>query len=117
MATELGSILARFLSTLTAGGEHSTRTQAVNRKQVGTGKRGRTSGTAHLMRNVMELKVEEDLESQVLKGLNDLGTFGVIERHAHFKPGGMARKLMGELKRTLTVAVESDDNAVAGIGL
>ena len=29
----------------------------------------------------------------------------------------MARKLVGELERTLTVAVESDDNAVAGIGL
>ena len=29
----------------------------------------------------------------------------------------MARKLVGELERTLTVAVESDDHAVAGIGL
>ena len=29
----------------------------------------------------------------------------------------MARKLVGELERTLTVAVEGDDNAVAGIGL
>ena len=89
----------------------------MNRKQVGTGKRGRASGTAHLMRNVMELKVEEDLEAQVLKGLDDLGTLSVIERHAHFKPGGMARKLMGELECTLTVAVEGDDYAVAGIGL
>ena len=114
---ELGAVLARLLGTLTAGGEHGTRAQAVNRKQVGTGKRGRTGGTAHLMRDVMELKVEEDLEAQVLKGLDDLGTLGVIERHAHFKPGGMARKLMGELERTLTVAVEGNDNAVAGIGL
>ena len=29
----------------------------------------------------------------------------------------MARKLVGELERTLTVAVEGDDNTVAGIGL
>ena len=29
----------------------------------------------------------------------------------------MTRKFMGELKRTLTVAIEGDDNAVAGIGL
>ena len=29
----------------------------------------------------------------------------------------MTRKLVGELERTLTVAVEGDDNAVAGIGL
>mgnify|MGYP007050593605 FL=1 len=27
----------------------------------------------------------------------------------------MARKLVGELERTLTVAVEGDDNTVAGI--
>ena len=65
----------------------------------------------------MELKVKEDLKAQVFKGLDDLGTLSVIERHAHFKPSGMARKLMGELERTLTVAVEGDDNAVAGIGL
>ena len=29
----------------------------------------------------------------------------------------MARKLMGELERTLTIAVKGDDNAVAGVGL
>ena len=29
----------------------------------------------------------------------------------------MARKLVGKLERTLAVAVESDDYAVAGIGL
>ena len=29
----------------------------------------------------------------------------------------MTRKLVGELECTLTVAVEGDDNAVAGIGL
>ena len=29
----------------------------------------------------------------------------------------MARKLVGELERTLTITVESDDHAVAGIGL
>ena len=114
---ELGAVLARLLGTLTAGGEHSTRTQAVNRKQVGTGKRGRAGGTANLMRNIMELKVKEDLKTQALERLDDLGTLGVIERHAHLEPGGMARKLMGELERTLTVAVEGDDNTVAGIGL
>ncbi len=65
----------------------------------------------------MELKVEEHLEAQVLKGPDDLGALSVIERHAHLEPGGMARKLMGELERTLTVAVEGNDNAVAGIGL
>ena len=65
----------------------------------------------------MELKVEEDPKAKVLKGLDDLGTLGVIERHAHLEPSGMARKLMGKLERTLTVAVEGDDNAVAGIGL
>ena len=112
---ELGAVLARLLGTLTARGEHSARTQAVDREQVGTGKRGRTGGTAHLMRNVMELKVEEDLEAQVLERLDDLGTLGVIERHAHLEPGGVARKLMGELERTLTIAVEGDDNTVAGI--
>ena len=69
------------------------------------------------MRNVMELKVEEDLKAQILERLDDLGTLGVIERHAHLEPDGMARKLMGELEGALTVAVEGDDNAVAGIGL
>lgn len=29
----------------------------------------------------------------------------------------MARKLVGELERTFTIAVEGDDYAVAGIGL
>ena len=89
----------------------------MDREQVGTGKRGRTGGTTHLMRNVMELEVEEDLKAQVLERLDDLGALSVIERHADLKPGGMTRKLVGELERTLTVAVESDDNAVAGIGL
>lgn len=65
----------------------------------------------------MELKVKEDLKAQVLERLDDLRTLGVIERHANLEPGGMARKLVGELERTLTVAVESDDHAVAGIGL
>ena len=69
------------------------------------------------MRNVVELKVEEDLEAQVLKRLDDLGALGVIKRHADLEPSGVARKLMGELERTLAVAVEGDDNAVAGIGL
>ena len=69
------------------------------------------------MRNVMELKVEEDLEAQVLKSLDDLGALSVIERHANLEPGGMTRKLVGELERTLTIAVEGDDYAVAGIGL
>ena len=89
----------------------------MDRKQVGAGKRGRTGGTAHLMRNIVELKVEEDLKAQVLERLDDLGALGVIERHAHLEPGGMTRKLMGELEGALTVAVEGDDNAVAGIGL
>ena len=65
----------------------------------------------------MELKVEEDLKAQVLECLDDLGTLGVIERHANLEPGGMTRKLVGKLERTLTVAVEGDDYAVAGIGL
>ena len=69
------------------------------------------------MRNVMELKVKEDLKAQILERLDDLRTLGVIERHANLEPGGMTRKLVGELERTLTVAVEGDDNAVAGIGL
>ena len=114
---ELGAVLARLLGTLAAGSEHGARTQAVDRKQVGTGKRGRAGGTANLMRNIMELKVKEDLKAQVLKGLDDLGALSVIERHTNLKPGGMARKLVGELERTLAVAVESDDYAVAGIGL
>ena len=102
---------------LAAGSEHGARTQAVNREQVGTGKRGRTGGTANLMWNVMELKVKEDLKAQVLKGLDDLRALSVIERHTNLEPGGMARKLVGELERTLTIAVEGDDYAVAGIGL
>ena len=65
----------------------------------------------------MKLKVKEDLKAQVLECLDDLGTLGVIERHANLEPGGMARKLVGKLERTLTVAVEGDDYAVAGIGL
>ena len=65
----------------------------------------------------MELKVKEDLKAQVLECLDDLGTLGVIERHANLEPGGMTRKLVGKLERTLTVAVEGDDYAVAGIGL
>ena len=65
----------------------------------------------------MELKVKEDLKAQVLECLDELGTLGVIERHANLEPGGMARKLVGKLERTLTVAVEGDDYAVAGIGL
>ena len=69
------------------------------------------------MRNIMELEVKEDLKAQVLERLDDLRTLGVIERHADLEPGGMARKLVGKLERTLTIAVESDDNAVAGIGL
>ena len=63
----------------------------------------------------MELKVEEDLKAKVLKGLDDLGALSVIERHADLEPSGMARKLVGELERTLTVAVEGDNNTVAGI--
>ena len=59
----------------------------------------------------------KDSENLLFERLDDLGTLGVIERHAHLEPGGMARKLMGELERTLAVAVEGDDNAVAGIGL
>ena len=69
------------------------------------------------MRNVMKLKVKENLKAQVLERLDDLGTLGVIERHANLEPGGMTRKLVGKLERTFTIAVESDDNAVAGIGL
>ena len=114
---ELGAVLARLLGTLTARSEHGARTQAMDREQVGTGKRGRTGGAAHLVRNVMELKVEEDLKAQVLERLDDLGALGVIERHADLEPSGMTRKLVGELECTLTVAVEGDDNAVAGIGL
>ena len=57
------------------------------------------------------------MKAQVLERLDDLGTLSVIERHADLEPGGMARKLVGKLERTLTIAVESDDNAVAGIGL
>ena len=117
MAANKMCIRDSLLGTLAAGSEHGARTQAVNREQVGTGKRGRTGGTANLMRNIMELKVKEDLKAQVLKGLDDLGALSVIERHTNLKPGGMARKLVGELERTLAVAVESDDYAVAGIGL
>ena len=69
------------------------------------------------MRNIMELEVKEDLKAQVLERLDDLRTLGVIERHANLEPDGMARKLVSKLERTLTIAVESDDNAVAGIGL
>ena len=65
----------------------------------------------------MELEVEEDLKAQVLERLDDLGALSVIERHADLEPSGMTRKLVGELECTLTVAVEGDDNAVAGIGL
>lgn len=117
---ELGTTTANLgslLRPLAAGREHGTGTQTMHGQQVRTGERGRTSGSAHLMRDVVELKIQENLEPTFIELANDLRTFGIKERHAHLEPLGVPGQGIGKLEGAGTVAVDGDDNAVAGVRL
>ncbi len=61
----------------------------------------------------MELKVEEDLEPEFLELANDLRALSIKERHADLDPTGMALQVVTQLKGTLLIAIERDDDALA----
>ena len=89
----------------------------VNGEQISPGKGRRTGGPAHLMRNIVELEVEEHLEPTLFERADDLRPLGVKERHADLEPPGVAGQGVGELEGAIAVAIDGDDNAVARICL
>ncbi len=86
-------------------------------EQVGTGESRGAGRSAHLMRDVVELQVEEDLETALVELTDDGGPLGVEQRHADLQPGGMAGERIGKLDGAVAVAIDRNDDAVAGIGL
>ena len=86
-------------------------------EQVGAGECRGASSAAHLMRDVVELQVEEDLETALVELADDGGPLGVEQRHADLQPGGMTGQRIGKLDGAVAVAIDRDDDTVAGIGL
>ena len=86
-------------------------------QQIGAGERRGTGRTAHLMRDVVELEVQEHLETALVELAHDLRALGVEQRHANLQPGGMTGQRIGELDGAVTVAIDRDDNTVAGVCL
>ncbi len=74
-------------------------------------------GAVDLEGDVVELEVEEDLEAAVVHGPDHLGAVGVIKGHAHLDPAGLTRKQVSQAEGLVAVAVEGDDNGVAGLFL
>ena len=65
------------------------------------------------MRNIVEFKVEEHLESALLEFPHDRRAFGIVERHAHLEPLGMPGEGIRQRKRLLAVAIEGYNHALA----
>ena len=68
---------------------------------------------AHLMWDIVELEVEEDLESELTELAHDVRSLSIEERHTHFEPCRMPAELSCEFKSPRTVAVQGDDDALA----
>ena len=99
-----------------AGGlDHGGGAQAVDRDDVGARHGGGAHGALDLERDVVDLKVEEDLEAALAHGLDDRRALGIEERHADLDPGGLAGEHVGELEGALATAVERDDDLVGGL--
>ena len=86
-------------------------------EQVGAGECRGAGRATHLMRNVVELQVEEDLETALVELADDGGALGVEQRHADLQPGSMTGQRIGKFDGAVAVAIDRDDDAVAGIGL
>ena len=89
----------------------------MDRKQVCTGESGRACSTLDLMRNVIELKVQENLETKGLELLDDGRALGIVERHADLDPGGLTGKSMSQFQGSIAIAIERDDHAVACVSI
>ena len=74
-------------------------------------------GAVDLEGDVVELEVEEDLEATVVHVPDHFGTIGVIKGHAHLDPACLAREQVGQTEGLVAVAVEGDDDGVAGLFL
>ena len=62
----------RIFGAFATGGKHVPGPQTVNGEQISPGKGRRTGGPAHLMRNIVELEVEEHLEPTLFERADDL---------------------------------------------
>ena len=67
----------------------------------------------HLVRDVVELQVEEHVETAALEHLHDGRALGVVQRHADLEPLRVALQLVGKGYGLPGVAVERHDDAVA----
>ena len=85
--------------------------------QVSTRERRGPYGAADLMRDVVHLQVEEDLEPALLEGSHDGRPLGVEERHADLHPLGATFELLAQGERLLAAAIQRHDHAVSGFGL
>ena len=82
-------------------------------EHVGPAGRRRARRALHLVRDVVELQVEEHVETAALEHLHDGRALGVVQRHADLEPLRVALQLVGKGYGLPGVAVERHDDAVA----
>ena len=101
----LGAALARL--------HHGGAAHGVHGEHVGPAGRRRARRALHLVRDVVELQVEEHVETSALEHLHDGRALGVVQRHADLEPLRVALQLVGKGYGLPGVAVERHDDAVA----
>ena len=52
------------------------------------------SGTLHLMRDIVELEIQKDLEAELVEVTDDSGAASLVERHANLYPTGVSGKFI-----------------------
>ena len=101
----LGAALTRF--------HHGGAAHGVHGEHIGPAGRCRARRALYLMRDVVELQVEEHVEAAALEHLHDGRALRVVQRHADLEPLRVALQLVGQGYGLPGVAVERHDDAVA----
>ena len=87
----------------------------MDRHHVDTQAGKHARGALHGVGNVVELEVEEHLETTGFEIAHEVGSAGIEELHADLCPGKLAGKLVGQLVGALLGAVECDDDVIGSL--
>ena len=104
-----------LVEALTGGRHHGRTARGMNRHHVDTQAGKHARGALHGVGDVVELEVEEHLETTGLEVAHEVGAAGIEELHADLGPGKLAGKLVGQLIGALLGAVERDDDVIGSL--
>ena len=101
------------LGALLRRSHHVDAAHRVHGQHIGPAAGRGVRGALHLVRNVVELEVEEHLEAALLERVHDGRAVRVEQRHSHLHPRRLALQLVREVEGLFDAAVERHDHAIA----